>query len=133
MGSCFLNPTVALYWNVIENHVIPTHGSSLIPSLLIYLFYSLSIHHCKNAQISVAGNHNDYFWSADFYCVFTLHSRLLLNEVSEVFIFSIKKADFTTWPDEGTFKKQNLHMIKRLLGIFSSFGLGVQGEMDIKA
>lgn len=79
----------------------------------------------------MAGNHNDYFWNADFCCVFTLHSRLPLNEVSEVFMFSIKKAD-TTWPDERIFKKQNLHMIKRLLGIFSSFGLGVQGEMDIK-
>jgi len=41
-------------------------------------------------------------------------------------MFSIKKADFTTWLDERIFKKNiNKFAYKKLLGIFSSFGLGV--------
>lgn len=62
------------------------------------------------------GNHNGYFWSANFCCVFTLHLRLLLNEVSEVFMFSVKKADFTTWPDERIFKKTKLAYDQMTLG-----------------
>lgn len=64
----------------------------------------------------MAGNHNDYFWSANVCCVFTLRSRLLLNEVSEVFTVSVKKADFTTWPDERIFKKTKFAYDQKALG-----------------